>query len=171
MKPTAAPTAPRPTVNDVTARPQMAPAETLTPSIVGNIPVHNPGGDDADLEQIMQDVGKEMQKTEKKPKKGMHLFGRKHKKEAPFHAQPIDKVSADQKPPQAAHQPKPVQPTPQTTTPKPASSHPVKAQAKAKKEAVPKPVKERHLPVMAITMAILFTGAMIAAAVMTYKQP
>src|SRR5581483_7026653 len=159
MTPTAtAPSAPQPKVNDVVAPP--------APSVVDHIPVHAPGqppahhSDDAELDKIMQDVGRELRKDEVPHKK--HRFwdiGPHHKKEPNFSTQmPLKNASAVQPPP-VSHQPPPRPPAPVA----PASHHRVKpvAQTAAKQQKPPKPPKQRRAPIMVTLLTIFVTAGLI----------
>lgn len=111
----------------------VAPGETtsassgsLTPDIVSNIQVHDEAGQPKseahppaasdDMDKIMQDVGKQMKKADKKPAK-RHLFSKKPKAQTPAApklaaarpvpaAHPAAKAAAAK--PKPANKPKPV---------------------------------------------------------------
>lgn len=171
-------TAPQRVVNDV-ARP--APLPSL--NIVDNIPVHSPGqpmaqhDDEAELEKIMQDVGKEMKKDLGTHKK--HHFwelNRHHKKEANFstqmtiknvqHARTSD-IHPRPAPPRPAAVAKP--PVPQAKAPAPHTRVKPVAQKSQKQTKPPKPPKQHHMPVTATVLTILVTAALIAVAYRAYK--
>lgn len=132
----------------------------LTPSLVSNIPVkeQQPGApafnDEAELDEIMQDVGRQLKKEDNVPrKKGFLGFGRKTKTE-PKLTQPPSLNRA---------QPMPVA----ATTPEPALQT-----AKAPAQPAPKtqPAKTNSVPVLVVTLTVIITAALIAAAIYTYKK-
>lgn len=168
---TKTPIAPQPVVNDV-AGPIPA------PDVVENIPVHNPGeaprDDDAELDKIMQDVGKDLHKVDMHQKKH-HFWELKshHKKEANFSTQmSIKDVPHPAAKPQLASAPQPAAPAPRPAAPKAPAAHtrvkPV-AQKPAKQPKSPKPPKQRHAPVMVTAITILVTAALIAVAYRAYQ--
>lgn len=153
------------------------------PSLVENIPVHTPGqaqhhrDEDAELDKIMQDVGKEMRKDAGPPKK--HHFwelNRHHKKEANFSTQ----MSIKNAPPAAAVKPRPAplprlpaaaaEPPAPSRQAQPAHSR-VKAAAQkpSKPPKAPKPPKQNSAPVMVIVLTVLVTAALIAVAYHVYR--
>jgi hypothetical protein len=143
-----------------TPQPPIAPAPaTLTTSFVNNIPVHNHDGplDDVDLDKIMQEVDGVMKKADKKPpKKGFFHLPHKSKNKAPHPAQPITNLSpAPAQMPQAAPAAQPAPPAEAQVTQKSALS----------KSSKPK----SPIPILAITMALVVTSALIFVAVMAYK--
>ena len=155
-------------MNPPNPSPPPAPAPTppptsLTPDIVSNIPVKTPAGsgaasfnDEAELDKIMQDVGHELKKEDKKPRqKGRFGFKSKAKTE-PNLAQPptLNRF-------QTASAPAPVPKTEPQPTAK-ASAAPAATK--------PKPAKTNSAPVLVITFAVIITAALIAAAVYTYKK-
>ncbi|MBX4188926.1 hypothetical protein KW792_02390 [Candidatus Saccharibacteria bacterium] len=155
-----APAAPVP-VSAPTAAPPANPAAstTLTTSIVSNIPIHAPtapapaANEDAELEKIMLDVGHELKQADRKhTKKHFSLLG--HKKHPSAPAVPKAAHVIDIKPAAKAA------PTPQPAAP--AATHsPAKAPATVQKKS--------STPVGVIFVTILITGALIAAAVFSYK--
>ncbi len=176
MTPTAkAPIAPQPVINDV-AGPTSMPA----PNLVDSIPVHNPGqaparhDDDAELDKIMQDVGRELHKDDG-PHKKHHFWeaGRRHKKEANFSTQMSIKkapqpVAAGPRPAPAAHQagavPKPPVPKAPTQT-----AHSKVKPIAQKAARAPKAPKQHHAPLMVTVITVLVTVALIAVAYRAYN--
>ncbi|MGH7156822.1 MAG: hypothetical protein ACREGG_01795 [Candidatus Saccharimonadales bacterium] len=157
-------------MNPPTPAPQPAPTPDpnpggLTPNIVNNIPVKAPQAvseasfnDEAELDKLMQDVGKQLKKEDKKPpKKGFLGFGHKKPEAEPRLAQPPSLVRS-QPMPAPSSQPKP--------SPQPAAQAPLPPTAANKA----KPVKSSSAPVFVIVLAIVVTGTLIAAAVYAYKK-
>lgn len=153
-------------------------APASAPTIVDNIPVRSPGAEpahsneDTELDKIMHDVGKELKKDDKKPKKhGFLHFGRKTKKDAPFTAQVIKQAPATPNtqpaPMSVAAAPvpvsQPVAPAPQAALHPSVKSKPVAA-------AAVKPKKQTSVPVFVIFVTVLATGFLIAAAIAAYRQ-
>ena len=171
MQPVSAPmpVAPR-MVNDVSrpapARPTAVPTAPAT-NLVANIPVHNPAdqttplGEDDELDKIMQDVGREMNKEENKSRKHRFLhFGHKTKT-VPKPAVPVS--ATVQSAPAPMPQPQPV------AQPQAAAAVPP-LQPQALQAAATKPKEQSSAPVFAIFVAILVTGFLIAAAIAAYRQ-
>jgi len=168
-KTAAAPAQARP-INDVT--PLSASLGVMTPNLVKNIPLHNPDhpaaghhDDDPELDKMMHEVGQEVNKIEKRPKKhGFAWFGKGSKKEAPFKAQPIANAPASP--------PIPMRPDIQSKAPVPAVPPPQAANnPKPQTQKTPAPAKKKsNTPVMAITFAVIITGALIAAAFYTFSN-
>jgi hypothetical protein len=130
------------------------PAQPLVPDIVNNIPLQvqgranlKPADEDDELDRIMRDVGKDIKEVVKKPDKhhGFFKHNKSAKREPKLVAQPIKHEAP------AAPAPKPI------------------ATASQKPAVLPKPLKTSSPPVLAITVAILATGALIAAAYYAYK--
>jgi len=158
-------------VNDVSG-PAPAPAAPIavTTNLVASIPVHNqatqaaPATEDDELDKIMQDVGREMSKDDKKPPKhGLLHFGH-NSKATPKPLAPIA----------TAVQPAPAEPmaTPQTVS-LPSPQPPIAAvqpQTQAAPVATAKAKKQSSTPVFAIFVAILVTGFLVAAAIAAYRQ-
>lgn len=151
-------------------------ANSNSPSVVDNIPIHNQVGmpdshqhDDADLDKIMQDVGHELKKDDKKPAK-RNLFGRnkKAKAEAKFSAQPQPVMEVHTQPLQ---QPAPAPPVPASQTHSVPQTQPIKAPHGVQKNVVKaKPPKQSSKkPVLAILVTVAVTGGLIAAAISAYK--
>lgn len=172
-----APVQSQPKVND-TAGPPMP-----EPSLVENIPVHTPGqpqpsrDEDAELDKIMQDVGREMRK-DAGPQKKHHFWelNRHHKKEANFSTQ----MPVKNAPPAAAAKPQPAPVSrPPTAAPKPpAANHQAQpahnkvkpaAQKPSKPPKAPKLPKQNSAPIMVIVLTVLVTAALIAVAYHAYK--
>ena len=150
-----------PSLNRSDASPPADAPDNLTPNIVENIPVRaqtssaaiNEG---ADLDKIMQDVGKELKKEDKKPHKaGFLRFKRKPKTETHTQQAPSLVRSAPMSVP--------------TASPKPTSQPAAKAPL-PKAAAKPKPQRSSSAPVLVITLTIIVTGALIAAAFYAYKK-
>jgi hypothetical protein len=129
-------------------------AGTLVPDIVKDIPLQTQGGaaakpanEDDELDRIMHDVGHDIKAIgERPPKKHFDLFGHKNKKpkaDPKFHAQPI-------------------------AVPQQAPARPTAAPAQ-KPAAKPQSPKTSDAPVLVIFMAMVITGALIAAAYYAYK--
>ncbi|MBX4201793.1 hypothetical protein KW803_02780 [Candidatus Saccharibacteria bacterium] len=142
MKPQSPPAAPQ-----QSHEPDSTPLKT---DIVGNIPMHHaqaapaPVHDNDNLDKIMQDVGHELKKEDKKPS-GHHFFSKKPKTEVILHAQPVQREAQTNAPPQAA----------------PAHQLPA-----AKPQAKPK--SENKAPVLIIVVTLLVTVILIALAVSVY---
>lgn len=106
--------------------------------------------EDDELDTIMKDVGHQLKQADRKTTKKHSLFGRRRQTPVP----------------------KPV-PVPKAATAAPAAPQPsVPARAvtvDSTVKATPKPVKTSAAPVGAIFMTILVTGALIAAAIYSYK--
>lgn len=151
-------------VGPVPAQPLAAPVQAATgdtlTSIVNNIPMHAPAplaaagvNEDDELETIMKDIGHELKQADRKTtKKHISLFGRKHQP-------PAAKPAPAPQPAAAAATPL-AQPAPQT--------QPVKTAAPILKPA-PKTPKANPAPLGVIFITLLVTGALIAAAIYTYK--
>jgi hypothetical protein len=164
---TAQPARPR-TLADVTRpAPHPAPAAVHAPAvpasdaafatnIVDNIPMHTPAPaaapvltEDDELDTIMKDVGHQLKQADRKTTKKHSLFGRRRQAPAP---KPVPALKATVAP--AAPQP----------------TVPVRAvTVDSTVKAAPKPVKTSSAPLGAIFMTILVTGALIAAAIYSYK--
>jgi hypothetical protein len=130
-----------------------AASTTLTTSIVSNIPIHAPttpapaAGEDAELDKIMEDVGHELKQADRKhTKQHFSLFNHK-------------KHPANPTVPKAAH----------VVDIKPAAQHAAPATAHQPAKAVTPAQKTSSTPVGVIFVTILVTGALIAAAVYSYK--
>jgi hypothetical protein len=125
--------------------------------------------DDADLDKIMQDVGHELKKDDKKPTKH-HFFGKKKnaKAEAKFSAQPQPAMDVHT---QSLQQPVPAPPMPAHQTNPIPHTQPIKAPQAAQKNVVKaKPPKQgSNKPVLAIFVAVAVTSGLIAAAISAYK--
>lgn len=178
MTPTKTPSDPQPIVNDVAG-----PAPMPAPRLVDDIPVHASGqapgshSEDAELDRIMQDVGKEMHKDDGLHKKH-HFWELSHqrKKEANFSTQSTIKnvPQAAAPKPQSAPSPRPPAPINAQSAPKahtPSTHTRVKpvANKPSKKPKASKPPKQRHVPVMVAVITILVTAALIAVAYRTYQ--
>jgi hypothetical protein len=126
-------------------------------NIVDNIPMHTPAPaaapvltEDDELDTIMKDVGHQLKQADRKTTKKHSLFGRRRQAPAP---KPVPMPKA------AAAAPAAPQPT-----------VPVRAvTVDSTVKAAPKPVKTSSAPLGAIFMTILVTGALIAAAIYSYK--
>jgi hypothetical protein len=152
----------RPVGSGPARQPLAAPVQTAagdTPTnIVNNIPMHTPApvaatNEDDELETIMKDIGHELKQADRKAtEKHISLFGRKHHAPAPKPAQPPTSAATVAVP--APQPPPPAQSVrPATATPTP----------------VPKPTKSHSAPIGVISITILVTGVLIAAAIYTYK--
>jgi hypothetical protein len=126
----------------VPTQPAIALAGSLTPSLVGNIPVKMPDTpsavplkEDGELDEIMRDVTHELKREDPKPyKKRFGLFSGKTK-------------------------------PPQVKAPNPIP----KSQPTQSKPTAPPPAQTKSAPLLAITLAVLVTGALIAAAYYSYR--
>lgn len=181
MSPTAQTIAqPKPVVNDVAG-----PAPMPAPNLVENIPVHTPGqvtaphDEDAELDKIMQDVGRDLHKMGEHQSKH-HFWELKthHKKEANFSTQmtiknaPQPAAVRPQPPPAPVHHqavtaPKPA--APQAKAPVPHNKVKPAAQKSQKQPKPPKLPKQHHMPLMVTALTILVTAALIAVAYRAYK--
>ena len=146
------------------------------PSIVTSIPVHTqqaapaPPGEDAELDQIMHDVNRELKKEDDKPV-NHGLLGFLH-----HDPKPLVKVNNQPKQPALAT-PVAVQSAPSVAlpvavaTPAPAAAIPqAQPQLAPQPKAVSKSKAERHIPVFVIFVALCVTGFLIAAAIAAYRQ-
>ena len=133
----------------------------LETEVVENIPVHTessvqptPIKDGENMDELMEQVGSELKKDDhKSPKR--HWFSKKKRKDANFQASPV----------QRHHNMAPPAPRPQ---PHPAAPRPVQARPSAKPQ--PKTPSKNSAPVMVITITIIVTGILIAAAISAYKK-
>jgi hypothetical protein len=174
-----------PAVDSVSGQPnsQLNPATagTLTPNIVANFPVHNPGGasvpaplnDDRELDKIMLDASKGLDKFGKKTNKTrFSFFNHKSKKEAIFHAQPIEKTQPMAQPPMLPPKAAPTPPPPPRPVASPVPRPPQSAhqQPHPVKPGPLEATKKSSAPVLVIVMTFLVTSALIAAAFFSYKN-
>lgn len=138
-------------------------------AVVDNIPVkaHQPAAEapvkeDDELDRIMHDVGQQLKREEMKPaKKQFSLFkrrGSKVKTEAKLHAQPLTPRPLNG---QAVTPPRPT-----------VAARPPETAAKAAppKPAPGKPAKTSSAPVLVITLTVIVTAVLIAAAYYSYKK-
>lgn len=144
------------------------PSGGSAPNFENNIPVHSQGpagnipppenGED-ELDKIMQDVGKELKKDDKKPaKKHLLSFARKSNKhsQAKFHAQPVPRVK-----PGAQPTPVPIPQQHALNRPQPKPPAPV---------AAPQPHRGNYSPILVALLTVVVTCSLIALAIFTYKN-
>lgn len=136
--------------NDQTAKSDR-PGSTVNfrPDIVSNIPIkaqaqpNAPVNEDEDLDKLMHDVSKDLKQDHKKPPKKSFFEFKKH--------------------------PKVAQPVPPPKKMPAAAKSPISAQPKPAAAATPKPPRQSTAPVLTITVTIIITGVLIAAAIYAYK--
>jgi len=152
---------PHRTVKDEHPIKQPPPETSLKTEVVENIPVHAQAGaqpthikDGDDMDEIMQQVGSELKKDDHKPSK-RHWFSKKPHKDVNFQAAPV----------QRHHDLNAPTPTHQLHT---ASSHPAQPKPSAKTQPLPK--AKSSAPVLVITITVIVTGILIAAAISAYRN-
>lgn len=144
------------------ASPNLTPG-SLTPNIVGNIPVKAPSGpgatsfnDEAELDKIMQDVGHELKKEDNKQRpKGFFGFKAKPKAEPKLTQPPTLNRPPATSPPAPTTK---IETQPGAKPPMPISTDKLK------------PAKTSSAPVLVITFAVIITAALIATALYAYKK-
>ena len=117
----------------------MSPPKSTEPQFTIHDAPPEPIKDGDDMDQLMHEVGKELKKDDHKPTKH-HFFSRKK--------------------PAGQHKPVPAQPPAHPA----AASHPPPAA-----QAQPKPKTNSSAPVLVITLTVIVTGILIAAAVAASK--
>lgn len=160
MNPTAVAQPARPVASAGAAGPGAS--AMLTTNIVSNIPMHAPAQqpvaapaltEDDELDTIMRDIGQQLKQADRKTtKKHFSLFRRQPKPRPHPAIAPKIKAAA------------PAQPAPQPVLP----AQPV-AKLGAALKTPPKAPKNAGAPVGLIFVTILVTGALIAAAIYSYK--
>lgn len=150
-------------VNDITPQPTVPQAsatpQTLTTSIVNDIPVRAPAhpmaqqplNEDDELDKIMQDVGQQLRQAERHtPKKHMFSLGRSKPKPLPASsAKPVLTSSPD--------------PAPQAQPPA------GQVAAAISKPALVATGRSSSAPVLVIMFTIAVTAVLAAAAIYTYR--
>jgi hypothetical protein len=136
---------------------QPPPETGLKTNMVNNIPVHSEAGgqptpikDGDDMDEIMKQVGSELKKDDHKPPK-KHWFSKKKRKEVNFQAAPVQRHDLSA-------------PVPQPQ-PRPPALRPI--QPAAKPRAAPR--DKSSAPITVITVTVIVTGILIAAAVSASK--